>query len=114
MNGESTPNIKDTIFSKDKVKEAVSYLLDNYYFTIGDRIFKQVIGIPMGSDHAPFMANLFLYFYESKYLKKLKKTSLRISRKFGNVFRFIDDLCAINDGGEFEKCHKDIYPKELV
>ena len=30
------------------------------------------------------------------------------------MFRFIDDLLAINDGGEFERLHNEIYPDELV
>ena len=51
----------------------MSYLLDNCYFTVGKQIFKQIIGIPMGSDPAPFMANLFLYYYESQFIKKCRK-----------------------------------------
>ena len=34
-------------------------------------------------------------------------------RKFRHVFRFIDGLLAINDGGEFERLHNEIYPDEL-
>ena len=32
---------------------------------------------------------------------------------FQSTKRFIDDLCAINDGGEFGRSFCDIYPKEL-
>ena len=46
------------------MKDAVSYLLFNCDFTVGPNIFSQIIGIPMGSDPAPFYANLFLYFYK--------------------------------------------------
>ena len=67
----------------------------------------------MGSDPAPFMANLFLYHFESKFLKELKKSDLQLARKFSNTFRFIDDLNAMNDNGLFEKYYKDIYPPEL-
>ena len=35
------------------------------------------------------------------------------ARHFHSTKRFIDDLCAINDGDEFGKCYKDIYPEEL-
>ena len=100
-------------FSKEQFKAAISFLLANCQFTIGNKIFRQIIGIPMGSDPAPFMANLFLYFYENKYLKELKKIDTSKARRFGNVFRYIDDLCAINDGGQFENSYKDIYPPEL-
>jgi len=63
--------------------------------------------------YAPFMANLFLYHYESKYVKEVKKKDIFTARKFRHTFRFIDDLVAINDDGEFEKSFKDIYPPEL-
>ena len=99
--------------NKKQVKDAISYLLDNCYFSVGKSIFKQVVGIPMGSDPAPFMANLFLYHYESKFLKQYKTVNMTKARKFNNVFRFIDDLCAVNDDGEFEKNIKNIYPEEL-
>ena len=51
----------------------------------------------MGSNPAPFFANLFLYFYESKRINELKKNGLNKARKFLNIFRFIDDLNFIND-----------------
>ena len=104
---------KDFEFTQDQVKNAISYLLDNCYFQIGNSVYKQRIGIPMGSDPAPFMANLFLYHYENEFISELRKSDIRRARRFGNVFRFIDDLNAINDGGEFERCYKDIYPPEL-
>ena len=106
-------NSKGIKFSIDNVKEAISYLLDNCHFNVGDNIFKQRIGIPMGSDPAPFFANLFLYYYEHRFIKELKKTDLSRARKFGNLSRYIDDLSAINDDGEFEKCAAEIYPPEL-
>ena len=59
------------------------------------------------------MANLFLYFYENRYVLNLKKQNLMLARRFCNTFRYIDDLCAINDNGEFERTFKDIYPMEL-
>ena len=44
---------------------------------------------------------------------QVKKTDLPRARRLANVFRFIDDLIAINDGGEFERSFKEIYPPEL-
>ena len=67
----------------------------------------------MGSDPAPFFANLFLYYYESSWLKSIKKTNNHLARKFGKVFRYIDDLLALNDGNFFESYHHQIYPSEL-
>ena len=49
-------------FSKQQMKDAVSYLLSNCSFTVVPKILCQIIGIPMGSDPAPFFTNLFLYY----------------------------------------------------
>ena len=107
------PSLHGITFTKDSFKAAVKYLMNNCFFTLEDRIFRQIIGIPMGSDPAPFMANLFLYHYEAKYVKETKSKDIFTARKFRHTFRFIDDLLAINDDGEFENCFTDIYPKEL-
>ena len=67
----------------------------------------------MGSDPAPFFANLFPFFYEVKWIKDTKKVDYGRARRFLNTFRFIDDLIAGNDHGEFERSFKEIYPPEL-
>ena len=103
-----------SLYDKEKIVRAVKYLLDNCYFNFGTKVFRQVIGIPMGSDPAPYFANLFLYQYESRWMRKMKKENHILARKFGNIFRYIDDLVAINDSREFEKHFKKIYPPELV
>ena len=84
--------------------------MSNCYFTVGSHVFRQIIGIPMGSDPAPFMANLFLYFYENKFILEIKKIDIARAKRFSYVFRFIDDLNSLNDWDEFLNSHKDIYP----
>ena len=51
-------NIKDNVIclKKQQIKDAVSYLLFNCYFTVGPKILCQIIGIPMRSDPAPAVA----------------------------------------------------------
>ena len=67
----------------------------------------------MGIDPAPFWANLFLYTYEHDYIKKLIKEDRVKAKHFHSTWRFIDDLCIVNDGGMFKRVFKDIYPDEL-
>ena len=86
------PSANGVIFTKESFKEAVRYLMENCFFTFGNRVYRQKIGIPMGSDPAPFMANLFLYYYESAYVKKIKKEDIFIARRFPHTFRFISDF----------------------
>ena len=67
----------------------------------------------MGIDPAPFWANLFLYQYEQRYMTELIDRDKAAARHFHSTKRFIEDLCALNDGGLFERVFRDIYPEEL-
>ena len=104
---------KKKCFTKNSLKQALSHLISNCYFTVGNTVMRQKIGIPMGIDPAPFWANLFLYTYEHDYIKNLIKEDRVKAKHFHSTFRFIDDLCTINDGGEFARVFKNIYPDEL-
>ena len=64
----------------------------------------------MGIDPAPFWVNLFLYHYEKNFITKIGSQKSNCGFKYHGV---IDDLCAINDGGEFGKSFNEIYPPEL-
>jgi len=102
-------------FSCDEVINLVEWLIDNTYVIIGDCVFKQCIGIPMGTDCAPYLANLFLYSYEFDFMNKLlKEKKWPILRKFNKCFRYIDDLLTINNDNFMEKWKHKIYPTELL
>ena len=101
-------------YSLQEIKSCLELLINNSLFQVDSKIFHQVIGIPMGSDRRPFFANLFLFLYECRWLKSIKISNYGVARKFGNIFRFIDDLIAINDGNEFENHYNEIYPSELI
>ena len=73
----------------------------------------QVIGIRMGSDPAPFFANLFLSHKEADWVKAQCKLGTNSVPKINNSFRFIDDLLLLNDDSTFEKHYNDIYPTKL-
>ena len=100
-------------FTKQRLIEAISFLITKCYFTIGNLVFKQDIGIPMGIDPAPFWANLFLYYFESKFIQQLISQGSSRAYKYNATGRFIDDLCAINDGGDFSSSFNKIYPQDL-
>ena len=102
------------VYTKESIVKAVDFLIRNCYFKLGDKLFRQDIGIPMGSDPAPAFANLFLFHYESSWLDTVKKSNNILARKFGQVFRYIDDLLALNDGHSFERHFHEIYPPELT
>ena len=100
-------------FSKAQLKIAVAHLVQNCFFQVGNQIMRQAVGIPMGIDPAPFWANLFLYTYESDFITDLIRTDKSKAAHFHATSRFIDDLCAANDGGAFSQSFEYIYPPEL-
>ena len=63
-------------WSAEDLASHVNYLIDNIYniyVVCGNTLFRQVIGIPMGTDCAPFLANLFLDSYESEWMKQKRE-----------------------------------------
>ena len=73
-----------------------------------------MVGIPMGTNCAPLLADLFLYCYENEFLDKLIMEGKRkLARKFNLSYRYIDDLFSFNNN-RFKEFISDIYPKELT
>ena len=98
----------------DTLIKMINWLIDNTYVTIGSSVFKQAIGIPMGTDCAPFLANLFLYSYEFDFLNDtLKQKDLSTLYKFNKCYRYIDDLLAVNNDKTLNDFKGRIYPPEL-
>ena len=53
-----------TYFSCRELGLAIDFLIDNIYVRFGSSVFRQVIGIPMGTNSAPLLADLFLDTFE--------------------------------------------------
>lgn len=101
-------------FTVSSLIAAVVYLIDNSFIIYKGGVYKQVIGIPMGTNSAPHMANIYLAVYEQEYIKKLnqdnKKQELKLLQ---SIFRFQDDLLVLNDNAYFETIYREIYPEEM-
>ena len=92
----------------------IQFLVDNIYVRFGGQFFRQMVGIPMGTNCAPILADLFLYSYENEFLDKLVKEGKRkLARKFNLSYRYINDLISFNNK-RFKEFISDIYPKELT
>ena len=101
-------------FSKEQIFLLIDLVIDNSFFRFGKKVFRQKIGIPMGVDPAPQMANLYLYYYEAAFMEKLTKQDYSKAKKFNNTSRFIDDIGILNNDGILVKEKEKIYPAELV
>ena len=50
------------LWSCQKVCDALVYLLDNIFIRFGTKLYRQTIGIPMGTNCAPVVADLVFFF----------------------------------------------------
>ena len=53
--------------------EALTFLLDNIYIRFGSKLYRQIVGIPMGTTCAPLVADLFLFCYERDFMLSLSE-----------------------------------------
>ena len=53
----------------------LEFLIDNIFVFFGGRVFQQTVGIPMGTNCAPFLADLFRYSYEASQEKRKEAAS---------------------------------------
>ena len=70
----------------------------------GVRVFQRTVGIPMGTNCAPLLADLFRYSHEAVFIQGLlKKNEKKLSRSFNFTFRYIDDVLSLNNSrfGDF-------------
>jgi len=62
-----------TFYSEEQVISMLEFLIDNIFVSFGGTLFQQVVGIPMKTNCAPLLTDLFLCSYQSEFLQKLVK-----------------------------------------
>ena len=84
-------------FTDDLLIELFNFLIDNIFIRVRWVVFQRAIDIPMGTDCAPLIADLFLLTFEFEFMKKLIRVDISVARKFNKTFRYIDDLLMLNN-----------------
>ena len=56
--------------------EALTYLLDNIFIRFGTKLYRQVVGIPMVTNCAPLIADLFFFALKEIFFLIIKKLKL--------------------------------------
>ena len=117
-------NDKNAIFTSEQPKryklwlcqkmcDALHYLLDKIFIRFGSKLYRQIVGIPMGTNCAPLVADLFLFCYERDFMLSLSDNNQAdIIEAFNSTSRYLDDLLNI-DNPYFEQMVGQIYPTEL-
>ena len=70
----------------------LEFLLDNIFVVFDGQIFQQTIGIPVGTNCAPLLADRFLYSYEEFIQGLLNSGKKKLAQSFNFTYRYIDDV----------------------
>ena len=90
------------------------YCLDNIYIRFGTKLYRQIVGIPMGTNCAPLVADLFLFCYERDFMKDLSNDNQAdIINAFNSTSRYLDDLLNIGNSYFEGMVNPQMYPPEL-
>ena len=88
-------------------------LVDNLFMVFAGKFFQQIVGIPMGTNCAPLLADTFLYLYEAEFIQSLLSTGRKyLASQFDFTYRYIDDVWS-RKNPEFENNLGQMYPVEL-
>jgi hypothetical protein len=86
----------------------LGFLIDNNFV-----VFQQIVGIPMGTNCALLLSDLFLYSYNAEFIQKLlHEKNKPLALALNSTFRHIDDVFSINNY-QFHSYVDSIYPSEL-
>ena len=72
----------------------LEFLVDNIFVVFGGKVFQQIVRIPMGTNCAPLLADIFLYSYEAEFIQYMLSTG---KKKIASQFK-----------GKMEKVSRDI------
>ena len=82
------PNINIT---KKELKELFLFATSQTHFIFNSKFYNQIDGIAMDSSLAPVFANIFMGFYESKWLNEYNINKPKF------YLRYVDDILAAFD-----------------
>ena len=93
--------------------DALTFLLDNIFIRFGNNLYRQVVGIPMGTNCAPLVADLFLFCYQRDFMMSPSDDKQAdVIDAFNTTSRYLDDILNINNV-YFDNMVSQIYPSEL-
>ena len=100
-------------YTEDDIINMLQFLVDNIFVVFGGKVFQQIVGIPMGTNCAPLLADILLYSYEEEFIQSLLSPGKKkLASQFIYTYRHIDDVLS-NNNPDFENYLGQMYPAEL-
>ena len=88
-------------------------MLDNFCIRFGTKLCRQVVGIPMGTNCASLIADLFMFCYERDFMMSLSDDKQAdVIDAFNTTSSYLDYILNINNI-YFDNMVSQIYPSEL-
>ena len=78
--------------------DAIHYHFDNIFIRFYSKLYRKIVGIPIGTYCAPLVADLFLVCYERDFMLSLSDNNQNdIIETFNSTSRYFDDLLNIDN-----------------
>ena len=87
----------------------LEFLIDNIFVMFGGTVFQQTDGIPMGTNCAPLLTDLFFYSYKENFTQKNEK---KLVDPLISSYSYMVDVLSLNNS-KFCYFVDGIYPIEL-
>jgi hypothetical protein len=99
-------------YSEVDIKEMLGFLIDNIFVVFVNKIFRQTVGIPMGTNCASLLADLFLYSYEAEFIQKFyfRRKNLLL----WPLIQYLDISTMFYRSTMIHSYVDSIYPSELI
>ena len=82
------------MITKKELKKLFFFATSQNHFTFNSKFYNQLDGVAIYSPLAPVLANIFMGFYESKWLNEYNLN------KPNFCLRYVDDIIAAFDNGQ--------------
>ena len=100
-------------YTADHIINKLEFLVDNIFVVFGGKVFQEIVGIPMGTNCAPLLADILLYSYEVDFIQSLLSIGKKkLAYQFNFTYRCIDDLLSINNP-DFDNYLGQMYPADI-
>ena len=74
------------------------FLIENSCVQLSGLVFQQTFGIPIGTNCAPLLADLFLHAYETDFRQGfLNNKDTKLVQTFNSSLHYIDDVLSLNN-----------------
>ena len=87
-------------YTEEDIIRVLEFLVDNIFVVFAGKVFQQIIGIPMGTNCTPLLADIFLYSYDAEFILSWLLTGRkRLTSHFNVTDRYIDDVWKLRHSG---------------